>query len=156
MGMRRAFLCGTLVAAVTVGAGACAPYASAPPSGEFPHQVTDGRVALAWRCLRPEPGTVRVEGLANNPYYPQGVRELELELYGVDAQGRNVSQTRAAAQDVIIHTNSPSRFLLDLRTAGGEVRFDLVYMYRIRAVAGLDPSGPQHNLARNICPDLKP
>jgi hypothetical protein len=155
--MKGLLLRSVLLAVVAVSVGACAPYSySTGPSGDLPHRVTDGKVALSWKCLCPEPGIVRLEGLANNPYYPQPIKELEFQLYGVDGQGRNVSQTRGAARDYLIHTNAPSPFTLDLRTAGGEVRFDLVYMYRMRASFDSETFGPQQNLARNVCPDVKP
>ena len=86
--MKELLLPGVLFAVVAVSVGACVPYSYLTgPSGDLPHRVTDGKVALSWKCLRPEPGIVRLEGLANNPYYPQPIKELEFQSYGVDGQG---------------------------------------------------------------------
>jgi hypothetical protein len=43
------------------------------PLDSYAHTVTDGTVALYWNCSRPQPALVRVEGWANNPYYPQPI-----------------------------------------------------------------------------------
>src|SRR5574341_551089 len=101
----------------------------ADPVTAFPHRVGTMHVTLYWDCQRPEPGLLRLEGLAQNPYFSE-VRSLELELVGVDATGRSVSHTKAAIPEIILRTRQYSAFRLDLRTVGKEVRFDLFYTYR--------------------------
>ncbi len=64
----------------------------------FAHRISDGTAALYWNCSRPGGGLVRVEGWANNPYYPGPIKDLELILYGVNAENGTVSQPKASAQ----------------------------------------------------------
>jgi len=99
------------------------------PLTGFPHRVGTTHVTLYWDCQRPEPGLLRLEGVAQNPYFSE-VRFLELELVGVDAMGRVVSHVKAAIPEIILRTRQYSAFRLDLRTVGKEVRFDLFYTYR--------------------------
>lgn len=99
------------------------------PLTVFPHRVGTTHVTLYWDCRRPEPGLLRLDGVAQNPYLSE-VRFLELELVGVDAMGRVVSHTRAAIPEIILRTRQFSAFRLDLLTVGKEVRFDLFYSYR--------------------------
>jgi hypothetical protein len=101
----------------------------ADPLTVFPHRVSTTHVTLYWDCQRPEPGLLRLDGVAQNPYFSD-VRFLELELVGVDAMGRAVSHTKAAVSDLILRTRQFSPFRLDLRPVGREVRFDLFYNYR--------------------------
>ena len=104
------------------------------PPDVFAHRVATSNVVLYWNCVRPEAGALRLEGVAQNPWSMQSVRFLELELVGVDDQGRTVSQARGEARDILIDTNQSSPFQLALRTAGSEVRFDLYYQYRFQEV----------------------
>jgi len=128
----------------------------------YAHKVTDGTVALYWNCSRPAPGLVRVEGVANNPYSPVGLEDLEFRLYGVNAGGRTVSRARASTKAYVIEPNAPSPFSIDLRTRGGEARFDLVYSYMLAGGIGGGPGfgagggGEQQNMARNVCAGLAP
>lgn len=145
-----------------VAVAACGLAKPMPPFDTFAHQISDGTVALYWNCSRPSQGVVRVEGWANNPYYPRPITELELLLYGVNAQDGNVSQAKGSARDYQIQTNEPSPFLVELRTTGGEVRYDLVYQYwgggdgggRLGRLGGTGPR--QQNMARDVCKGLAP
>ena len=101
----------------------------ADPLTAFPHRVGTTHVTLYWDCQHPEPGLLRLEGVAQNPYFSE-VRSLELELVGVDAMGRVVSHAKAAIPEIVLRTRQYSAFRLDLRTVGKEVRFDLYYSYR--------------------------
>jgi len=98
-----------------------------------------------------------VSGVANNPYSPVALQDLEFRLYGVNAQGSNVSRARGSAKAYMIYTNDPATFTLDLKTVGGEVRYDMVYSYmlpmegRIAILTG----GERQNFARNICAGLQ-
>lgn len=117
--------------------GACASPAARPPlysPGTYAHRVASSHVVLYWNCVRPEPGTLRVEGVAQNPWSSQEVRFLEVEVVGVDNQERTVSYAKGAAQDILIRTNQFSPFQMELRPAGSEVRFDLYYEYRFQDV----------------------
>ncbi len=95
----------------------------------FPNRVGTMHVALYWDCQRPEPGLLRLDGVAHNPYFSE-LRFLELELVGVDDMGRVVSHAKATIPEIILRTMQFSPFRLDLRTLGREVRFDLFYSYR--------------------------
>jgi len=116
---------------------ACASPAARPgpyPPDAYAHRVASSHVVLYWNCVRPEAGILRVEGVAQNPWSSQEVRFLETELVGVNSQERTVSYAKGAAQDILIRTNQFSPFQMELRLAGGEVRFDLYYEYRFQDV----------------------
>lgn len=106
------------------------------PPAVFAHRVESSHVAIYWNCEWPEPGVLRVQGVAQNPWSPQEVRFLELDLVGVDARERSVSQASTALADFLLRTNQISPFQLDLRTQGTEVRFDLFYRYRFQGNGG--------------------
>jgi hypothetical protein len=130
----------------------------------YAHQVTDGKVALYWNCSKPEPGVVRVQGVANNPYMMSPIQDLEFRLYGVSAQGYTMARARADAKDYWIQPNSPSPFTINIQTQGVAVRFDLGYSYMLsgdtggggRFGGGDSTSAETQNMARNICADLGP
>jgi hypothetical protein len=146
--MMLAFLAGALAA--------CGTAQPMPDFNTFAHRVSDDTVVLYWNCSRSAPGVVRVAGVANNPFYGQPIQDLELRVYGVNAQGGNVSRARGSTQDYLIQMNSPSRFTVDLKTVGSEVRYDLVYSYLIEAGGSTREAagGEQQNFARNICAGL--
>ena len=141
----------------TVALAACGTAKPMPDFNTFQHRVTDGTVALYWNCSRPATGMVRVEGVANNPYYPTPIQDLEFRLYGVTAQGSNISRARGSAQDFLIEMNAPSSFTIGLKILGEEVRYDLVYSYMM-AARGLGGAmgGEQQNMARDVCAGLAP
>ena len=141
-----------MLALLTIALAACGTAKAMPNFNTFQHRVTDGTVALFWNCSRPEPGVVRVEGVANNPYYPTPIEGLEFLLYGVTAQGASISPARASAQAYWIETNAPPAFTIDLKNQGSEVRYDLVYSYRFSGRT----RGQEQNMAQNICAGLEP
>ncbi len=168
----RFILVATLAASVSACASAGVPQrgdgqASGYPPDVYAHRVATSHVVLYWNCVRPEAGALRVEGVAQNPWSTQPVRFLELELVGVDGQGRTVSLVKGEAGDILIHTNQLSPFHLALRTAGSEVRFDLYYQYQFQdeemeaRLAGAAWGTPrllaQANrfLARDVCSDTQ-
>jgi hypothetical protein len=112
------------------------------PPAIFAHRVESSHVAIYWNCERPEPGVLRVQGVAHNPWSQQDVRFLELDLVGVDAREQSVSQASTALADYLLRTNQISPFQLDLRTQGTEVRFDLYYRYRFQDNGGRLLAGP--------------
>jgi hypothetical protein len=121
----------------------------APPEA-FAHRVANSEVVLLWNCLEPEPGLLRVEGVARSPWQAQPILELEFDLVGVDMQERTTAQTAGAARDFQIFTNQSTSFQLALQRAGSEVRFDLYYHYRFdeewdmsALVAGPPTAGPR-------------
>jgi len=134
----------------------------------FAHRVATSEMVLLWNCLQPEPGLLRVVGVAQNPWQAQPIQYLEFDLVGVDAQERQTSQVAEAARDLQIRTNQTAPFQLTLKTAGTEVRFDLYYNYRFHeefdqsATTGVLVAGPpmatprllaqtQTFLARDVC-----
>ena len=133
--MIRTSLRAMLPALLALALGACALPAARPspyPPDAYAHRVASSHVVLYWNCHRPEPGILRVEGVAQNPWSSQEVRFLEAELVGVDSRERTVSHAKGAAQDILIRTNQFSPFQMELRAAGSEVRFDLYYEYRFQ------------------------
>lgn len=119
-----------------------------PPSG-YKHTVQSSHVVLYWNCTQPEAGVLRLDGVAFNPWMGAPVQYLEFEVEGVDAVAGSVSEGKAAARDIQIHTNQSTPFRIDLRTTGKEVRYDLYYQYRMnegegsnRIDASLDWDGP--------------
>jgi hypothetical protein len=133
-----------LAGLLTAGLAACAPLGDSPgaPTRRVPVQESfDGysqragsaRVVLYWNCLRPEPGALRMDGLAHNPHLAE-LRFLEFELVGVNDRESTVSNVRGSAGDVVLRTNQLSRFVLDLKTAGSEVRYDLYYTFRAQQI----------------------
>ena len=166
-----------LAAAVTLGLAACA-FLEIPmqtkegpslyPPDVFAHRVATSHVVLYWNCSRSEANLLRVDGVAQNPWSPQEVRYLELELVGVNREERIVSETKGAVPNVFLGTNQTSPFRLDLRTVGSEVRFDLYYHYRFQdtdmleaLLAGPPIVGPrllastQNSLARDVCSETQ-
>jgi len=129
-----------------------------PPLDSYAHQVNDGNVALYWNCSRPETGLVQVAGWANNPYYPQPIKELEFTLYGLDAQGRTVSTSQASAQALQIFTNNPTPFTINLRTRGEETRYEFLYQYYFSGdrEAHAGPGDYWRKAVSDVCPGLPP
>jgi len=119
------------------------------PTTGFTHRVANAQVVLYWTCTRPEPGSLRVEGVAQSPWSPQPIKFMEFNLVGVDARDHQVSATGAALPAILLWMNQVSPFRLDLKPAGTETRFDLYYEYRFdeggndRLFAGPPEAGPR-------------
>lgn len=163
-----------VLAGLSMGLSACALEGTWPPTTEptiyppavFSHRVGTSHVVLYWNCTQPEPGVLRLDGVAQNPHSPQEVRFLELDLAGVDAQDRFVSETKGAVRNFLLRLNEISPFQLDLRLAGTEVRFDLFYQYRFHEDGGHFLAGPpvggphlfaqeQRFMARDVCSETQ-
>jgi hypothetical protein len=127
--MRHAVLFVGMAMAVTACAAVDTPGTGVPLEA-FTHRVANSEVVLRWNCLQPASGLLRVEGVAHNPWQAQPIGYLELQVVGVDAQGRQTAEAAGQARDIQILTNEQSPFQLDLRTVGTEVRVDLFYQYR--------------------------
>ena len=137
------------------------------PQAVFAHRVESSHVALYWNCERAEPEVLRVRGVAQNAWGHQEIRFLELDLVGVDARERSVSQASTALAAFLLRTNQISPFELGLRTQGTEVRLDLYYRYRFqdnggRLLAGHLVGAPQmlaqatHQfMARDVCSETQ-
>lgn len=100
------------------------------PPATFEHRVATSQVEVYWTCSEPEAGVIHVSGVATNPWNAQPVRYFELEVAGVDANGRTVSAGSGGVPDVLLHTNQISPFRVLLRRAGTEARYDLYYQYQ--------------------------
>jgi hypothetical protein len=113
-------------------AAACAAVDTAgtqAPLDTFAHRAANSELVLRWNCLQPTAGTLRVEGVAHNPWQAQPIGHLELQVVGVDAAGRQTGEAAGKARDLQILTSQRSPFQLDLKTTGTEVRVDLYYQY---------------------------
>lgn len=103
--------------------------AAYPPPG-YAHRVETPQIGLFYNCTTPEPGVLRLEGMAFNVWNMQPVRYLELALEGVDAGDHSVSEAGGEGRDYQILTGQSTSFQVDLRPAGSEVRYDLYYQYQ--------------------------
>jgi hypothetical protein len=126
--VRQTLLSVLVVLGVTACAAGATPAPGAPPEA-FVHRAATSDLVLLWNCLAPAAGGLRVEGVAQNPWQAQPIRFLELQLVGVDAQGRQTTTIAGKAGAIQIFTSQSSPFQLELRTSGTEVRFDLYYQY---------------------------
>ena len=125
------------------------------PTAGFTNRVSSNQVVLYWNCTRPEPGILRVEGIAHNPWSPQAIRFLEFDLVGVVDWDRQVSATGAALPAILLWTNEVSAFRLDLKTAGTETRFDLYYQYRFNEGNGRIFAGPPGAAPQRLAQQLR-
>jgi hypothetical protein len=100
------------------------------PPPDLPHRAASSHVEVYWTCDRTDPGTMRIAGLARNPWSSQPVQYLEFDAAGLDRDGRVVSEGYAAVPAYFLGTNQVTRFLLGIRPSGREVRYDLYYQYR--------------------------
>jgi hypothetical protein len=141
---------------LTMGLVACGPARmSTGPERAFSYRVTDGTAELLWDCTRTAAGEVRIEGVANNPFFPQPIKDVQVQVYGVEANRASVLRASASVRDVLIQPNARSPFEVTFQPAGSEARYDFAYAYKIERSKNSDLSGEQRNFARNICPDLK-
>jgi hypothetical protein len=156
-----------LLLLVAMGGTACVAMDTAgtgAPPNAFTHRTANSEVVLLWNCLPPASGVLRVEGVARNPWQSQPIRYLEVQVVGVDAQGRQTAEAAGKARDIQLFTSQQSPFQLDLRTAGTEVRFDLYYQYLFNEeydaalLAGPPMVGPRRyaqptrtNMVRDAC-----
>jgi hypothetical protein len=146
--VRRAVLLGV----VAIGLTACTAV-DTPGQGAaletFAHRTATSDLVLFWNCRERSGGVLRVEGVAQNPWQAQPIRFLELQLVGVDAQGREIAAATGKARDIQIFTGQQSPFQLELRLAGTEVRVDLYYQYlfneefKAALLAGPPMAGPR-------------
>ena len=91
---------------LTMGLVACGPARmSTVPERAFPYRVTDGTAELLWDCTRTAAGEVRIEGVANNPFFPQPIKDVQRRYAerALSLCGGNLSQT---AQSLGIAVNT--------------------------------------------------
>lgn len=141
-------------AVVCLSLSACAPV-SVGPEISYAHNASDGKLALEWNCLYQRPGLV-IRGLANSPWLSQPIKDLHFWVYGIDSQGRNVSNSSGSASRYVINTGQLTPFELPVVTTGTEVRFDLTYAYRVSDALRLDSPGEQINTTVDACPGVRP
>jgi hypothetical protein len=120
------------LAAVCAACTGAIPQQAIPDYSRFSHSWAAPHVTLYWDCAVVEPGVLRIEGVGVNRWEPVPPEFLELNLVGLDAQGRPLSQVKGSAQGAELTKNFPAPFRLDLRQQGGEVRVDLGYRYWYR------------------------
>ncbi len=154
---------GLVGCAAGAGAGPAVPSGAAQPAAGYAHRASTSDVVLYWNCVRPDPGLLRLEGIAQNPWGDKPIVSLRFELVSVDAQEHGVSEARAEARDAQLAPNQSTPFGLDLRTSGREVRFDLYFQYYLTPnelegrLAGAPVPLPRlradttRNLIRDVC-----
>jgi hypothetical protein len=137
---------------LVLGLAACQPSAVNLTS-QYAHDVSDGKVHLQWNCLSREPGLV-MQGVANNPYLGVPIKNLEFWVYGIDAQGHNVSNAHGLGR-YLINLGDIAPFELSVQTTGTEVRFDLTYAYTMGTGPLLYSDARQLNTKADACPGTK-
>ena len=124
--------------------------------GALLYRASDGTAELLWDCTRTAAGEVRIEGVANNPFYPQPIKDVQVQVYGAGANQASVLRASTTVRDVLIQPNARSPFEVTFQPAGSEARYDFAYAYQIERSKNSDRNGgEQRSFARNICPDLK-
>ena len=114
-----------IVLALTAACAACSgavPRQAIPDYSRFSHVWKAPHITLYWDCTEGESGSLRIEGVGVNEWEPVPPEFLDLNLFGLDAQGRVLSQVRGSAQGAELIKNFPEPFRLELREQGGEVR----------------------------------
>ena len=92
--------------------------------------------------------------MANNPFFPQPIKDFQVQVYEVGANDVSVLRASASARDFLIQTNSRSPFEVAFKPAGPAARYDFIYVYRVEEGKHIARGGEQRTLARNICPDI--
>jgi hypothetical protein len=146
---------GLIVTACAAGGMDTTPATVYPPAA-YGQRIGTTDVTVYWNCTR-EATQVRFEGVVQN-VRGGAVKFVELELTGADARGRYVSEARTTLKDVLLQPTRVALFVIELRPAGSESRFDLFYRYQVDAVSGgeerprfraLDVCSPtQHRFAK--------
>jgi hypothetical protein len=105
---------------------------------------------LRWNCLYEPPGLV-VQGFVNNVLMTP-LKNTQISVYGVNAQGAQVSSTVDNSIPFMLETMDRTPFEIKVKTTGTEVTFNLWYTYQ---VGGSFMMGdPQRNLKNNACPGV--
>jgi hypothetical protein len=119
MPRRRLSLVLPMLLAVLAGCAASQP---ALKPADLPEHAVDSPIVLHWRLER-GPDRVNAIGLVEIPQNPDRVESVTVELQGLDAQGRLVSQARTFTIPNTIKGAEPWPFRVSLRPAGTEQRF---------------------------------
>ena len=126
----------------------------APMPGAFPHQYSDLNIALGWNCARTAGGVI-AKGVVMSPQL-LNLTNMQFTLYGINAQGVQISQGQGAPQTYVVTDATP--FTVTVQAVGGEVRYDLAFTYTIGEgggrKGGFDTS-PQNGTQTNACPGLQ-
>jgi hypothetical protein len=144
-----------LAALIAVGLSACASPGTEPPPyppAAFEHRVSAADVSVFWNCTRPEPNVLQVDGVVQNISGRQ-VQFAEVQVVGVNAGDHAADSAKAAVRAISLQSNQRSPFLLQLRTLGDEVRFDMYYWYYVGGALGIRAAGQRQvqNMARDAC-----
>jgi hypothetical protein len=114
--------------------------------------VSAADVRVFWNCTQPEQNLLQVDGVVQN-IGGRLVQFAEVEVVAVNASGRTVGSATSAVDNIRLQTNQRSPFLIQLRTLGDEVRFDMFYRHRARDTSGIGVAGLRQiqNMARDVC-----
>jgi len=126
---------GIILSACAAGGMGEVPAPIYPPS-VYSQRVATNEVSVYWSCVQ-GPGSVRFEGVVQNTKGGR-VKFMELELGGVDARNRYISDAATALADVNLQPSQVAPFVIQLRPAGGEIRYDLFYRYQLDSAIGGD------------------
>ncbi len=123
------------------------------PPLEFSHRVASPAVELFWNCAGGPPAGLEFHGIAYNQWFAGEVRWVDLDLKGVDAQGRTVSQ--GSAHEIFqIGPLRAAPFQIAMPLTGTEVRFDLYYQYQYREPGDRD-TGERHTQGAPVFPGFR-
>jgi hypothetical protein len=124
-----------IVLALAAACAACSgagPRQAIPDYARFSHSWAARHITLYWDCTEVESGSLRIDGVGVNLWEPVPPQFLDLNLVGLDEQGRVLSRTQGSAQGADLIKNFPAPFQLELKEQGEEVRVDLAYRYQYR------------------------
>lgn len=128
--------CAALIASACVAGGVAPTPETIYPPAVYSQRVATNDVTIYWSCAR-DASQVRFEGVVQNAR-GGAVEHVELELAGADSRGRYVSDATTALRDIVLQTNQIAPFIIRLRPAGSESRFDLFYRYQVDSAIGGD------------------
>jgi len=112
-----------VVVALLASLAGCAARGSAPAPADFPLHVADQPpLSLHWR-LDQAPDMVTAVGVVDIDSYVDRLADVTVELQGLDAGGRVVSQARSRMEPRAFTGDAVWPFTIRLRPAGGEARF---------------------------------
>jgi hypothetical protein len=127
MTSRRGIL--SVLAIVAWAPPALAGQAPVPAPPTYAYREEAPRLILSWNCLRPAPGSLVLDGLAEVPVRSDSdLRGGQVRLVGLDAKGLPVSEAVGYLPPVL-YRDQVAPFAVELPLAGREARVDLYYSF---------------------------
>ena len=131
-------------------AGCAAGPQSYVPQVNYAYNADDGRMYLRWNCVF-EPPFMVMQGTVNNVLMTP-MKNSQISVYGVNAQGAQVSSAVDNSLPFMLETMDRTPFEIKVKTAGTEVAFNMWYSYQVGGAFMM--GDPQRNLKNNACPGV--